>query len=153
MAADVIELSEQDRQLLNRFQHELPLSPHPYAEMAAACGMTEQQVIEKLRYWNDKGVLSRVGAVINHQRLGASTLAALAVPEDQLQEVAELVSGYPEVNHNYKREHRFNLWFVLAAPDQQQLDDVLEAIRERTGLPLLNLPMLKAHHLDLGFAL
>ncbi|RDE19767.1 Lrp/AsnC family transcriptional regulator [Motiliproteus coralliicola] len=153
MAAEIIELNEQERQLLNQYQHELPLCPNPYAEMAASCGMTEKEVIEKLRYWDEKGVLSRVGAVINHQRLGASTLAALAVPEDQLEAVADLVSGYPEVNHNYKREHRFNLWFVLAAPDQQQLDEVLEDIEARTQLPLLNLPMLKAHHLDLGFAL
>ena len=153
MAAEIIELTEQERQLLNRYQHELPLGPRPYAEIGESCGMSEAEVIAKLKLWKQQGVLSRVGAVINHQRLGASTLAALAVPEGEMDAVAELVSDYPEVNHNYKREHRFNLWFVLAAPTQQRLDAVLAEIEQRTELPLLNLPMLKAHHLDLGFAL
>ncbi|MCW8884099.1 MAG: Lrp/AsnC family transcriptional regulator, partial [Motiliproteus sp.] len=58
-----------------------------------------------------------------------------------------------EVNHNYQREHFFNLWFVLAAPTQERIDEVLAELEETTGLPLLNLPMLKAHHLDLGFPL
>ncbi len=147
------QLSEQERQLLNIYQRQLPVEERPYAAMASACGMTEQQVLETLRRWQEEGVISRIGAVVNHQKVGASTLAALAVPEEQLEAVAEQVNSFAEVNHNYEREHFFNLWFVLAAPDQQRIDEVLEEIETSTGLPLLNLPMLKAHHLDLGFAL
>ena len=147
------QLTDQERQLLNIYQRQLPIEQRPYAAMAEACGMTEQQVIDCLNKWKEDGILSRIGAVVNHQRVGASTLAALAVPEEDLEAVAEQVNAYAEVNHNYQREHFFNLWFVLAAPTQERIDEVLAELEETTGLPLLNLPMLKAHHLDLGFAL
>ncbi|OMH36248.1 Lrp/AsnC family transcriptional regulator [Motiliproteus sp. MSK22-1] len=147
------QLNEQERQLLNLYQRQLPIQERPYATMAEACGMSESEVIDCLSRWQESGVISRIGAVVNHQKVGASTLAALAVPEDEIQAVAEQVNGFAEVNHNYEREHFFNLWFVLAAPSQQRIDEVLEEIELTTGLPLLNLPMVKAHHLDLGFAL
>lgn len=147
------QLNDQERHLLNIYQRQLPIQQRPYAAMAETCGMTERQVIERLSTWQRDGVVSRIGAVVNHQRVGASTLAALAVPEEVMDEVAEQINAYEEVNHNYQREHFFNLWFVLAAPSQQRIDEVLAEIETRIGLPLLNLPMLKAHHLDLGFAL
>jgi siroheme decarboxylase len=75
----------------------------------------------------------------------------MAVPPGRLAEVAELVSRFPEVNHNYEREHRFNLWFVLTARDRSRLDAVLAAIAAATGLPVLDLPMLEEYHIDLGF--
>ena len=146
-------LTDQERQLLNIYQRQLPIQERPYAAMAEACGMAEQEVIDCLNRWQQAGIISRIGAVVNHQKVGASTLAALAVPEEALQTVAEQVNSFAEVNHNYEREHFFNLLFVLAAPTQQRIDEVLEEIESSTGLPLLNLPMVKAHHLDLGFAL
>ncbi|MEH6650911.1 MAG: Lrp/AsnC family transcriptional regulator [Motiliproteus sp.] len=146
-------LTDQERQLLNSYQRGLPVDARPYAVMAESCGMTEQQVIERLQSWQDSGVVSRIGAVVNHQKVGSSTLAALAVPEQDIDRVAEQVSAFAEVNHNYQREHVYNLWFVLAAPTKARVDAVLEQIKTETGLPLLNLPMLKSHHLDLGFAL
>jgi len=85
--------------------------------------------------------------------IGASTLAAMAVPPGRLDQVAELVNGFPEVNHNDEREHRFNLWFVLTASDRACLDQVLAAISAATGLTVLDLPMLEEYHIDLGFPL
>ena len=72
--------------------------------------------------------MSRVGAVVRPNTVGASTLAAMAVPPRDLERVAALVSGYAEVNHNYEREHRLNLWFVVAAPDSARLQQVLDEI-------------------------
>jgi hypothetical protein len=77
----------------------------------------------------------------------------MAVPPERLESVAALVGAYPEVNHNYEREHRFNLWFVVAAPSRERLDAVLTEIKERTGLDVLDLPLRDAFHIDLGFRL
>jgi DNA-binding Lrp family transcriptional regulator len=85
--------------------------------------------------------------------IGVSLLAALAVPSDQFDEIAEWVSSLPEVNHNYEREHRFNLWFVVNASHEGHLEDVLEYIEQRSGLTVLRLPLLEAFHIDLGFPL
>ena len=114
-----------DRRLLNDFQSGLPLAPRPFAAIAETLGIDETEVIERLRRLTDCGAVSRVGPVFSPKRVGVSTLAAMAVPPDRLDSVAALVSTYAEVNHNYEREHRFNLWFVLTAADQASLRSVL----------------------------
>jgi DNA-binding Lrp family transcriptional regulator len=91
--------------------------------------------------------------VLRPHRIGASTLAALAVAPERLDAVAALVSEYPEVNHNYQREHRYNLWFVVTAADRARLDAVLGDIGRRSGLKVLDLPMLEDYFIDLGFRL
>ena len=141
------------QRLLNDFQHDLPLSPTPFADIAAKLGVDEETVLEGLRGLQESGAISRVGPVLQPRRVGASTLAAVAVPSERLEEVAELVNGYTEVNHNYEREHRFNLWFVATAPDEDKLAAVLADIERRTGLQVLDLPMIEDYHIDLGFPL
>jgi len=145
--------TELERRLLDQFQHGLPLSPRPYAEMAARLGVTETEVLSGLKALRDRGAIARVGAVFRPNTIGASTLAAMEVPAQRLEEVATLVSAYPEVNHNYQREHRFNLWFVVTAPTRRRVEEVLDEIGARAGLPVINLPMQKDYHIDLGFPL
>lgn len=146
-------LNDIERRLLNDFQRGLPLEPRPFARMAESLGVSEAEALQGLADLQDSGVVSRVGPVFRPNRVGVSTLAALAVPQARLAEVAALVTAYPEVNHNYEREHRFNLWFVVTASDGQRLQAVLEEIATLTGLELLDLPMLEDYFIDLGFRL
>jgi len=142
-----------DRRLLDEFQRGFPLSERPFAELAERLQTDEADIIGRLRRLKGEGAVSRVGAVLAPHALGWSTLAALAVPAERLDDVADLVSDYPEVNHNYEREHRFNLWFVVTGEDQDAVAAVLDDIGRRTGLRPLDLPLLEPFHLDLGFAL
>jgi siroheme decarboxylase len=147
------QLDAVDRRLLNDFQSGIPLSPRPFALMAERLGLSEPEVIERLRQLTAAGAVSRVGPVFRPKRVGVSTLAAMSVPAERLASVAALVNTYPEVNHNYEREHHFNLWFVLTAPDQASLTRVIEEIGRRSGVPVMDLPMLAEYHIDLGFQL
>lgn len=142
-----------ERRLLNDFQRDFPLTPTPYAEIARALGVSEEEVLERLRVLRDTGTISRVGAVLRPRRLGVSTLAAMAVPEERLEEVAAIVSARSEVNHNYEREHRYNLWFVAQAGNETELAQLFADIERRTRIPVLALPMLADYHIDLGFEL
>ena len=142
-----------DRRLLDEFQRGFPLTERPFAEVARRLHTDENDVIERLRRLKAEGAVSRVGAVVAPHACGWSTLAALAVPADRLDEVAEIVSGYREVNHNYEREHWLNLWFVVTAEDEEAVTAVLDDIARRTGFRALDLPLLEPFHLDLGFAL
>lgn len=151
--AHPIQLDDLDRRLLNDFQRDLPLTPHPYDAIAAALGTDVETVLARLDRLREAGMISRVGAIVAPQRIGWSTLAAMAVPAERLDDVAAVVSGYPEVNHNYEREHRLNLWFVVTGPDAEAVQRVLSDIKARTGLAVLDLPMLDAYKLDLGFDL
>ena len=146
-----VTVSPLERMLIDRFQQDIPLSPRPYLEIALALGVSEAEVLAALGRLLDAGILSRVGAVVRPNCAGRSTLAAMAVPSDRLEAVSALVSAYPEVNHNYERDHRINLWFVAAAPDETQLQAVLAEIEARTGITVLDLPLLEAFHIDLGF--
>jgi DNA-binding Lrp family transcriptional regulator len=147
------EYSSLEQRLLNEFQHGLPLTPEPFADIARQLGVYETTVLETLKRLQTEGVVSRVGAVFRPNRIGASTLAAMAVPGAELETVAACVSRFAEVNHNYEREHRFNLWFVVVAEDERQLRRVLEDIEECCGYPLLDLPLLNEYFIDLGFEL
>ena len=142
-----------EHRLLNDFQHGLPLTEEPFADIARQLGVYQTTVIETLERLQTEGVISRVGAVFRPNRISASTLVAMAIPEDDLQRVANIVSEFNEVNHNYEREHRYNLWFVVVAADDASLRAVLAQIETDCGYPLLDLPLLEEFFIDLGFEL
>ncbi len=146
-------LTALEKTLLNDYQRDLPLCASPFDEIAQQCGVSTEEVLQKLRSLQQRGLISRVGPVFAPRRAGASTLAALSVPVDELDAVAGFVNGFDEVNHNYQREHHFNLWFVVAAADQDRVDAVLDTIETMTGLPVLDLPLERAFYIDLGFPL
>ena len=73
--------------LLNEFQRDFPLCPAPFAELAARLGVGERTVLTGIEKLRREGKISRVGAVFAPKRIGASTLAAMAVPAQQLEAV------------------------------------------------------------------
>jgi siroheme decarboxylase len=142
-----------DFSLLNDFQRNFPLVSEPYALIARKLDVSRDQVLDTLAKLRRLGAISRVGAVFRPNAIGASTLAAMAVPADRLNSVARFVSEVREVNHNYEREHPFNLWFVVIAPDNGRLEQVLGSIERTTGLEAISLPLVEEFHIDLGFDL
>jgi DNA-binding Lrp family transcriptional regulator len=146
-------MSPLEFRLLNDFQRRFPLAAQPYAVLGEALGVDEAAVIGAFGRLRSAGALSRIGAVFRPGALGASTLAAMEVPAERLEAVAAVVSSFPEVNHNYEREHRLNLWFVAAAADEAALDATLEKIARLTGIRVLKLPLVEEYHIDLGFPL
>jgi len=142
-----------DTRLLDEFQRDLPLVPRPFAAMADALGTTEAEVLERLERLQDCGRISRVGATCRPNTAGASTLAALAIPEHRIEEVAAIVGAEPGVNHSYLREDRWNLWFVATAPSDAELAASLSRIEAGSGLPVLSLPLVRPFNIDLGFRL
>lgn len=146
-------LNALEKHLLNDFQHNFPLQSRPFKKIADELGTTESMVIDTLKQLQQKGYVSRVGAVFRANSIGASTLAAMAIPEEELEKIAEMVNEYNEVNHNYQREHYFNLWFVVTASDEHTLNTVLDDIEHRSGHSVMYLPMVEDFHIDLGFEL
>lgn len=142
-----------EARLLNDYQHDFPLVRAPFARIADELGRDEPWVRERLARWQGDGSVSRVGAVFRPGAVGVSTLAALAVPRGDLERVAHAVSARPEVNHNYEREHRYNLWFVVNARDAAGLHAALAAIERETGYVPLSLPLIEDYWIDLGFDL
>jgi len=139
--------------LLNSWQRGFPLEPRPFAAIGRTCGLDEDEVITRFGQLRSRGLIDRIGPVFRPNTAGASTLAAMAVPDARLEAVAAQVSAHAGVNHNYERENRLNLWFVATAPSDASLQWTLSCIEQETGLPVLRLPLIEEFHIDLGFDL
>jgi siroheme decarboxylase len=148
-----VQLSNLQERLIENWQRAFPLVPQPYETIGAALGATECDVIHALRDLQSRGILSRVGAAVRPNSAGASTLAAMSVPEHDLPRVAGIVNAEAGVNHNYEREHAFNLWFVVTGRDQNSVQGALSRVRDASGYGVLDLPLKKPYFIDLGFSL
>ncbi len=148
-----LELSENDINLVNRVQKSFPLCKDPFAQIAEELGVEKDWVIKRLNELKENDFISRFGAVVKRKKNRYSTLAALKIPPERVDDVAHLVSSYDEVTHNYLREHEYNLWFVLQAKTESKLTDLLADLRQHMDFPMLNLPILESYHSDLVITL
>ncbi len=145
------DLDAVDAALIDGYQSDFPVVERPFRTLGDELGVDEDEAFERVRRLRETGVFRRFGAVLNPPVIGSSTLAALEVPEDRFDEVAAVVNGYRQVNHNYARDHEWNMWFVVTAGSTETRDSILTEIGERTGLEVLVLPMLTDYYIDLEF--
>ncbi|MGE5640193.1 MAG: Lrp/AsnC family transcriptional regulator [Clostridia bacterium] len=134
-------MDETDRGIVNALQGGFPLCERPFAEAAQRIGMTEGDLILRLKKLLERKELTRFGPLFDAEKLGgAFSLCALSVPAADFERVAALVNAHPEVAHNYERQHAYNMWFVLASDDPRRLPEVISRIEKETGYPVLDLP-------------
>lgn len=139
-----------DRQLINALQGDFPLVPEPYREVAAALGLTEAEVLRRLDALLERRVLTRFGPMFQIERAGgAFVLAAMKVPEPDFDRVAAQVNAFPEVAHNYRREHALNMWFVLATATPQGIAETVAVIEAATGLPVFPFPKEREYFVEM----
>jgi DNA-binding Lrp family transcriptional regulator len=142
-----------DLALLDNWQRNFPLVERPFAKIGASLKCPEEDVIRRFRSMAEAGRITRIGATCAPNSISASTLAAMAVPNERIETVARIVGAQPGVNHSYLRENHWNLWFVATGPDRAHVDTVLDTIRRGTDLAVLDLPIVRPFNIDLGFRL
>ena len=141
-----LELDETDRKIINALQGGFPLCERPYQAVARDLGLDEKELIARISALKENGAATRFGPLYNADKLGASVmLAAVAAPEERFEEIVSLVNAHPEVAHNYKRTHKLNMWFVLAADSMKRVEEVACEIERETGLEVLRAPKLKEY--------
>lgn len=141
-----------DRAIINELQGGFPICAHPYAEVAENLGTTEDELIHRLSKMDQEKIYSRFGPMYHAERMGGGlTLAALQVPDERYDEVTEMVNAFPEVAHNYAREHSLNMWFVLATEKPERIAEVINEIELRTGLHVYNMPKQQEFFIGLKF--
>jgi DNA-binding Lrp family transcriptional regulator len=130
-----------EQRILEIIQQRFPIASRPYLEMANELGATEDEVFEAVQNLRKKGVIRRLGGSFDSRKIGyKSTLAALSVPKERIEEAVAVVNSYPSVTHNYEREGAYNVWFTVIDESNEKIERTLEEIRHRTGAPVLNLP-------------
>ncbi len=139
-----------NRKIINLLQAGFPLSEEPYLEVARHLGIEEQELLDRLSNLLDEKILSRFGPMYDAQKLGgAFSLVAVRVPEDDFDKVSEIVNSYPEVAHNYKRDHDYNMWYVLATDSPEKIDEVNSDIEKKIGMKVFNMPKLEEYYIGL----
>ena len=139
-----------DARLVNTLQAGLPVCARPFDAVAAALDVPVDEVLSRLqRLLNDK-VLTRFGPMFNAEKLGgALSLCALQAPADRYDEIAELVNAFPEVAHNYERDHLLNMWFVVATERPEQAGDVIREIEQASGCQVYDMPKQEEFYIGL----
>lgn len=136
-----MELDAADRRIINGLQGGFPVCDHPYARAAESLGMTEKELMSRIGKLVEAGILSRFGPLYNADRIGGTAvLAAMAVPEDEYEQVTEIVNAQTEIAHNYRREHALNMWFVGSGDQSEKVEQAFERIEELTGHPVYRFP-------------
>ncbi|MGD8950394.1 MAG: AsnC family transcriptional regulator [Desulfobacterales bacterium] len=148
-------LDETDRRILNRIQTRFPIAPRPYGVIAADLGLTENEVMARVKRLKEKDVIRRIGGNFVPEKVGfVSTLCAARVPETAIEHFAEVVNSYPGVTHNYQRDNAYNIWFTFIAPSMAEIEENLRQIEQRTGVsPILNMPATRVFKIKAKFDL
>ncbi len=143
-------LDDLSRRFINRWQGGMPLDPRPYAVMAERLGCDEDSLLRCIRALLENGWISRFGPFYDASAMGGGlTLAALSVPEERFDAVTARVNAHPQVAHNYRRDHRLNMWFVIATEHPEEVADVLRAIETDTGLRVYDCPKQREFYIGL----
>jgi len=153
--SDTGEMDATDRALLNMVQSEFPVSSRPYRDMAERLNLTEDDVFDRVESLRARGIIRRLGGVFDSGRLGyVSALAAMKVPADRIDQVADVINSYPGVTHNYLRDDVYNIWFTLICRGKQDLDRTIDEMKERSGISdMLVLPATKTFKIRAMFRL
>jgi DNA-binding Lrp family transcriptional regulator len=123
-----------DRRLLNAIQKDFPLASRPFAAIGEQLGINEEDVLSRVQRLKQAGIIRQISAIFDSRRLGySSTLVAMDIPKEHIDESANRISEHPGVSHNYKRDHSFNLWFTLTLPPGTDLDTEVADLSERAA--------------------
>ena len=134
------EFSEKEMELIRQLQDDIPLTPSPFADIAARVGMTEDEVLAKMKEWISEGTIRRFGAMVRHQRLGykANAMSAWDVPDGRVEEVGAVFAAAPEVSHCYQRPRAeawdYNVFAMIHAATEEECAEVAAKLASKAGI-------------------
>lgn len=146
-------MDETDRKILNILQRNFPVEAEPFRCIGEKVGLSEAEVLKRIKKLKDKGVIRRIGAVFDTKKLGyVSTLCAAKVSEKNIDSFVDVVNSYKGVTHNYRRNHRYNIWFTLIASGDDEIGKILKEIEAKTGISdILDMRATKKFKIDATF--
>ena len=148
-------MDELDDRILQVLQDEFPLSERPYEILAEKLGICCDELWQRVERLLDSGVIRRIGASLDSRKFCYhSTLAAISVNADRVEQAAQIIGRYPEATHSYLRDDEFNIWFTVIAADNKRIEAILEEICSALSLEtsqVLNLPAKQIFKLDARF--
>ncbi len=138
-------MDEIDKKLLNLVQEGLPLESRPFLTLAKQIGIAEEEVIQRVNELKENGYIRRLGGIFDSKKLGyASTLCAINVPEQDIENIAKIINSYDEITHNYIRNHEYNMWFTIIASSETRVKEIIDSVKDKTEInSIITLPVIK----------
>jgi len=134
-------LDATDRALIAELQEGLPIVSRPYALIAERLGMTEANVMARIRSLMANGIFKRFGVIVRHHELGycANAMVVWDVPDAMVAQVGHALASHPEVRLCYRRPRRppewpYNLFCMIHGRDRDEVLAVLHRLVERLAL-------------------
>lgn len=148
-----MELDDIDKKILVELQGDLPVVKRPFEAIAESVAINESEFFERIKSLTEAGIIRKFGLRIDSQKVGfKSTLIAMKVAPERLEDTANRLSGYDFVTHNYARDHEYNLWFTIIERDADALRDAIEQIRREVECEdMLDLPVKRKFKIDVRF--
>ncbi|MHB8138769.1 MAG: siroheme decarboxylase subunit alpha [Smithellaceae bacterium] len=142
-----------DKNILNILQKEFPLEERPYLIVAERCGISEDEALARIQRMKDEGIIRRIGAVFDGQKLGrVSTLCAAHVPEEKIESFVQIVNANKSVTHNYRRDNEYNIWFTVSAASAEELEAFLSDVKSKTGvMDILDMRAVRTFKINASF--
>jgi DNA-binding Lrp family transcriptional regulator len=146
-----------DLRILDALQDDLVIVPEPWKLIADRIGISEEECLMRISHLKDAGIIRTISPVLDSRRFGlsAGSLIALSVPEEQIGDVVAVINSYPEVSHNYQRDHHYNIWFTVSARNEEEIERICNEIRSQTEIPkvdLIALPTIRSYKIDVRFS-
>jgi len=148
-------MDDLDQKIITQLQMDFPLEVNPYQIIAERLGIDAEVLFKRVENLLDLGTIRRIGASVDSRKIGySSTLAAIRVSGDKLDQACELIDSCTEITHSYLRSNEYNIWFTVIASSQERIKEVIEQLRVNLDLQdcdVLDLPVLKLFKLDARF--
>ncbi|MEA3223937.1 MAG: AsnC family transcriptional regulator [Thermodesulfobacteriota bacterium] len=149
-----IKMDNIDKKILNIINKEFPVEERPYKKIARTLGITEEEVIRRVSVLKQKGIIRRIGGIIDPKAIGwYSILCAADIAPERIEEFARVVNSFVEVTHNYVRSGSPNCWFTIIAPSKTRASEIISEIKDRLSINIVELHARRIFKIDVGFNL
>ena len=149
-----MELEHEDKLLLEEVQQDFPLVPRPFELIGKRCGLSEADVIDRIRILTSSGIIRDIAAILDAEKIGyKSTLVAAKVKPELVESLTSSINLHPGVSHNYLRNHEYNMWFTLALHEGEDFHSEIESLIGNSSLSYLILPAIRKFKVRVGFRL
>lgn len=122
-----------DKKILNIVQSDFPLVSQPFEDIGLKLGITENEAMLRVNDLKNRNIIRQISAIFDTRRLGYSTsLVAMRFNSEHLESGAQIINRHPGVSHNYGREGHFNLWFTIAVPPGESINETVSKMGAQT---------------------
>ncbi len=129
-----------ERRIIAVLQEGLPRTQTPYEDMARRIGIETDELLTVLKEWKKQGKLRRIGAIVNHFKVGlaAGAMVVWQGEAERVEEIGRVFAGFEQVSHAYERRTydnwQYNLYTMVHGETDEDVRQTVERMSEASGV-------------------